>query len=42
MKIAIISGTFFPLPGGVQVEVHNINPKVGIKKFVNWYRVYYK
>ena len=27
MKIAIISGTFFPFPGGAQVEVHNLGNK---------------
>ena len=28
MKIAIIAGTFFPLSGGVQVEIHNMANKL--------------
>ena len=24
MKIALISGVFFPLPGGAQVQTHNL------------------
>ena len=28
MKIAIIAGTFFPLRGGVQVEIHNLANKL--------------
>ena len=33
MKIAIIAGTFFPHPGGAQVQVHNICNKLTEKKF---------
>ena len=33
MKLAIVSGTFFPLPGGVQVQVHNICNKLFEKKY---------
>ena len=28
MKIAIVSGTFFPQAGGAQVQVHNICNKL--------------
>ena len=28
MKIAIIAGTFFPNPGGAQVQIHNICNKL--------------
>ena len=28
MNIAFISGTFFPTPGGVQVQIHNIANKL--------------
>ena len=33
MKIAIIAGTFFPHPGGAQVQVHNICNKLTEKNF---------
>ena len=28
MNIAIVSGTFFPSPGGVQVQIHNLCNKL--------------
>ena len=28
MKIAFISGVFFPIPGGAQVQIHNIANKL--------------
>ena len=33
MKLAIVSGTFFPHPGGAQVQVHNICNKLFEKKY---------
>ena len=32
MKIAIVAGTFFPLPGGAQVQTHNLANKLIEKK----------
>ena len=32
MKIAIVAGTFFPLPGGAQVQTHNLSNKIIEKK----------
>ena len=28
MKVAFISGVFFPVPGGAQVQIHNIANKL--------------
>ena len=32
MKIAIVAGTFFPYPGGAQVQTHNLANKLIEKK----------
>ena len=33
MQINIFPGSFFPDPGGAQVQVHNISNMLGLKKF---------
>ena len=35
MKIAFISGVFFPLPGGAQVQTHNLANSL-VKKVMKW------
>ena len=37
MKIAIVAGTFFPLPGGAQVQTHNLANKLIEKNDVDCY-----